>query len=164
LSKHVSYPPAAPLIVALYLTLILESACSPSPVLTCSAAIYLHHSIAGLESPTSHPLVAMSREITRWSLQSGQRVKAPLLASHVCRLFEVWRYSAGPSLHDWMRLTAVCLSYIDFLRFSDLMVIQWHEIRFLPSHMELFLEKSKTDQYQEGRWVLIARVGGGTVR
>jgi hypothetical protein len=31
---------------------------------------------------------------------------------------------------------------------------------FFPTHMELFLKKSKTDQYREGRWVLIFRVGG----
>jgi hypothetical protein len=26
--------------------------------------------------------------------------------------------------------------------------------------MELFLDKTKTDQYREGRWVLVSRVGG----
>jgi integrase len=59
-----------------------------------------------------------------------------------------------------MKLSAVVLCYVGFLRFSDLIIVQWHEIRFLPSHMELFLEKSKTDQYRVGRWVFIARVGG----
>jgi hypothetical protein len=64
------------------------------------------------------------------------------------------------TLHDLMKLTAVCLCYVGFPLFSDLMVVQWHKIRFLPSHMELFLEKSKNNQYWKGRWVLIARVGG----
>jgi integrase len=59
-----------------------------------------------------------------------------------------------------MKLAAVTLCYVGFLRFSDLMLIQWQEIRILPTHMEFFLEKSKTDQYREGRWVLIARAGG----
>jgi hypothetical protein len=159
-SKGVSFLPAAPLTVALYLMRILEHAKSPSPVLTCSAAIFFYHSVAGLESPTSHHLVSMSREIARRSLQAGHRVKQPLLASHIRRLFQIWRYSPGVTLHELMKLTAVTLCYVGFLRFSDLMVIQWQEIRFLPTHMELFLEKSKTDQYREGRWVLIARVGG----
>jgi hypothetical protein len=44
--------------------------------------------------------------------------------------------------HELMKLTAVTLCYVGFLRFSDLMVIQWQEVRFLPTHMELFLEKS----------------------
>jgi integrase len=59
-----------------------------------------------------------------------------------------------------MRLTAIVLCYAGFLRYSDLMTVQWQEILFFPSHMELFLEKTKTDQYREGRWVLISRVPG----
>jgi hypothetical protein len=59
-----------------------------------------------------------------------------------------------------MKLVSVTLCYVGLVRFSDLMVIQWHESRFFPSHMEIFLEKTKTDQYRVGRWVLIARVGG----
>jgi hypothetical protein len=59
-----------------------------------------------------------------------------------------------------MKLTAICLSYTGFLRFSDFMAIRWQEIRFLPSHMELFIEKSKTDQYRQCAWVLVSRVGG----
>jgi hypothetical protein len=39
------------------------------------------------------------------------------------------------------------------------MTVQRQEILFFPTHMELFLEKTKTDQYREGRWVLISWVG-----
>jgi hypothetical protein len=159
-SKGVSFLPAFPLTVALYLMKLLERAASPSQVLTCSAAIFSHHSVAGLKSPTDHHLVAMSREIARRSLQAGQRVKQPLLASHIRRLFGFWRFLDKHSLHDLMKLVSVTLCYVALLSFFDLMVIQWHEIRFLPSHMEIFLEKTKTDQYRVGRWVLIARVGG----
>jgi hypothetical protein len=152
--------PASPLIVALYLMKLLDQAKSPSPVLTCSAAIYFHHSVASLESPTGHHLVAMSREIAMRSLQAGQQVKQPLLASHIRCLFSFLRFPAQHSLHDLMKLVAVTLCYVGFFRFSDLMVIQWHEIRFLLSHMEISSEKTKTGQYREGRWVLVSRVGG----
>jgi hypothetical protein len=148
------------LVVALYFTRLLEKASSPSPILSCSTAIFLHHSIAGLPSPTSHPLVAMSREIAKRTRVAGQNVKKPLLGSHVRRLFELWLYSPSSNLHSVMKLAAVCLCYSGFFRFSDLMIIQWQKIRFLPSHMEFLLEKGKTDQYRAGRWVLIARVGG----
>jgi hypothetical protein len=151
LSKGVSYLPAAPLTVSLYLTKLMRTAQSPSPVLSCSGAIYLHHQLAGFPSPTQHPLVAMSREVARRSKVGGQNVKKPLLASHIRRLFELWRYGPQSSLHDLMRLTAIVLTYVGFLRFSDVMIIQWEEIRFFESHMEFFLEKTKTDQYREGR-------------
>lgn len=160
LSKNVSPLPASPMTVALSLTLVLRTASSPNPVLTCSGAIYLHHQLAGLPSPTSHPLVAISREIARRQRVAGQNKKKPLLASHVCQLFELWLYRPGATLHDMMRLAAIVLCYVGFLRFSDLTTVQWQEILFFPTHMELFLEKTKTDQYREGRWVLISRVGG----
>jgi hypothetical protein len=159
-SKNVSFLPAAPLTVSLYLTKLMRTASSPSPVLTCSGAIFLHYQLAGLPSPTQHPLVAMTREFARRSKVAGRNVKRPLLASHIRRLFKLWFYAPGSSLHDWMRLTAVVLAYVGFLRFSDLMVIQWNEIRFFDTHMELFLKKTKTDQVREGRWVLCARMGG----
>jgi hypothetical protein len=158
--KGVAYLPAPPLVVALYFTLLLLAAKSPSSVLSCSAAIFLHHSIAGLPSPTQHPLVAMAREIAKRSRVAGQNVKKPLLASHVRSLFELWLYAPSGNLHSVLKLTAICLCYAGFLRFSDLMTVQWQEIRFLPTHMELFMEKSKTDQYWAGSWVLISRVGG----
>jgi hypothetical protein len=122
--------------------------------------IFLHHQVAGLPSPTQHPMVAMSREFARRSKIAGQNVKKPLLASHIRRLFDLWLYAPCSSLFDVMRLTAVVLFYVGFLRHSNVMVIHWDEISFFPTHMELFLEKTKTDQYREGRWVLCARVRG----
>jgi hypothetical protein len=160
LKKGVSFLPASPLVVALYFTRLLASASSPSPILSCSAAVYLHHSIAGLPSPTAHPLVAMAREIAKRTRVAGCNVKKPLQASHIRKLFELWLYADSSNLHTVMKLSAVCLCYTGFFWFLDLMTMQWHEIRFLPSHMELFFEKSKTDQYRAGRWVLISRFGG----
>jgi hypothetical protein len=105
-------------------------------------------------------MVAMSREIARRLKLAGQNVKKPLLASHIRRLFDLWLYAPSSSLFDVMRLAAVVLSYVGFLWYSDLMMIRWDELRLSPTHMELFLEKTKTDQYREGRWVLCARVRG----
>lgn len=52
-------------------------------------------------------------------------------------------------------------AYVGFLRFFDVVIIQWDDLsRFFSSHMELFLEKTKMDQYQEGRWVLCVHSGG----
>jgi integrase len=102
----------------------------------------------------------MTREVARREKVAGNNKKKPLLASHVRQLFELWLYRPGATLHDMMRLAAIVLCYVGFLQFSDLMTVQWQEIQFFLTHMELFLEKSKTDQYREGRWVLIARVGG----
>ncbi|GAQ87894.1 hypothetical protein KFL_003850140, partial [Klebsormidium nitens] len=160
-ARGVPFLPASPLTVALYFTFLLRSAKTPSPILSCSGAIFFHHSIAGLPSPTQHPMVAMARQIARRTLTKGKNQKTePLLASHIFQLFDTWLLSPGADLVSAMKLAAISLCYAGFFRFSDLMTVQWQEIRFESSHMECFLEKSKTDQFREGRWVLISRVGG----
>jgi hypothetical protein len=111
LSKNMSPLPVSRMTMALYLTLVLRTAFSPSPVLSCSGAIYLHHQLAGLPSLTSHPLVAMSRKIARRQRIAGENNKKPLLASRIRQLFELWLYRPGATLHDMMRLAAIVLGY-----------------------------------------------------
>jgi hypothetical protein len=60
-----------------------------------------------------------------------------------------------------MKATAITLCFAAFLRADNLLTLQLEDIRFVgQSHMELFLEHSKTNQYREGVWTLVARVGG----
>jgi hypothetical protein len=48
-----------------------------------------------------------------------------------------------------------------FLRFDDLVAIQWQSIKFIAqSHMELLIPDSKTDQYRRGETVFVARLAG----
>jgi hypothetical protein len=94
LEKGVSALPAKPLTVALYMMRLLRTAKTPSPLLTFSGAIYFHHSLAGLPSPTSHSLVAMAREAARRIRVAGLNQKLPFLPSHIRHLFGLW---GGPS-------------------------------------------------------------------
>jgi hypothetical protein len=60
-----------------------------------------------------------------------------------------------------MKATAITVCFVAFLRADSLLSLQMEDIRFVgQSHMELFLERSKTDQYREGAWTFVARVGG----
>ena len=56
-------------------------------------------------------------------------------------------------------LTVAVLSYAGFLRFDDVSGLRYEDISFATSHVRLFIDKSKTDQYKEGCDVLIARIG-----
>jgi hypothetical protein len=160
ISKNTSYLPASPLTVSLYLTKLWETATSPSPVLTASGAIFFHHSLAGLPSPTEHHLVTMVREFTRRTRLAGQNKKNPFLASHIRRLVSLWADSGAP-LNKLMMTTAVILCFAAFLRCDELLSLQWEQIRFVgQTHMGLFIEHQKTDQYRAGTWKIVARVGG----
>ena len=47
------------------------------------------------------------------------------------------------------------LCYAGFLRFNELANLKICDIVICNSHVKLFLEKSKTDQFREGAWVFI---------
>ena len=51
------------------------------------------------------------------------------------------------------------LGYTGFLRFSEVASLKRSDISFFPSHVKLYLEKSKTDVYREGREVAISKTG-----
>lgn len=54
----------------------------------------------------------------------------------------------------------MCLiCYSVFLRFSELANLRRPDITFFPTYIKLFLYKSKTDIYREGKYVLIAKTG-----
>jgi hypothetical protein len=93
-TKGVKFLPASPLLVALYMTDLLRTARSPSPVLSFSGAVYFSHTLAGLPSPTSHPLVGLAREIARRTKVAGKNQKRPFLAFQNRRIISAW---AGPS-------------------------------------------------------------------
>jgi hypothetical protein len=60
-----------------------------------------------------------------------------------------------------MKLTAITLCYTSFLRFDELVAIQWQTIKFVSqSHIELLIPDSKTDQYRKGETVYVAHLGG----
>jgi hypothetical protein len=60
-----------------------------------------------------------------------------------------------------MKATAITICFAAFLRADSLLTLQLEDIRFVgQSHMELFFEHNKIDQYREGAWTLVARIKG----
>ena len=60
------------------------------------------------------------------------------------------------SLSD-VRIVAICLiGFVGFLRFSEIAHLRESDVHMFHDHAELFIEASKTDQYRDGSWVVIA--------
>ena len=63
----------------------------------------------------------------------------------------------SPSISD-RRSVALCLiGYAGFFRFSELSQINACDVKFFPSYVSIFLESSKTDQFRDGAWIVMAR-------
>ena len=54
------------------------------------------------------------------------------------------------------------LAYAAFLRYNELANLKVCDIEQCASHIKLFLEKSKTDQFREGAWIIVGATGKPT--
>ena len=147
--------------VAMYLMKLWQASLAakigPSRVLIASYAIRHHITAYGLPSPTDHPLCVAVRELARRKLHGARRTKDSLDHHDVSLL--VARYARpGASLMDLMHVTAIVLMYAALLRFDDVAEVCVHADLLIihPTHLEIFIPRSKTDQCWEGTWTVAA--------
>jgi hypothetical protein len=64
-----------------------------------------------------------------------------------------------------MHVTAIVVMYAGMLRFDDMTEVCVHVdlLKILPTHMEVFIPRSKTDQHWEGVWATLAAMPGSPV-
>ena len=69
----------------------------------------------------------------------------------------VTKFEDISSLYN-LRTVVLCLiGFTGFLRFSELCGIRVGDVKFYPTYLTIFTEKSKTDQLRRGSWVPISR-------
>ena len=156
-----SHIPADPFLVAVYLQWLLLDANSPSPLQTATYSIDWAHQLAGLPKVSAHPMVASMLNASKRLLGKPPCKKEPVSADMLKEM--VKNKSADKCSLSDVRSIALCLiGYAGFFRFSELSQIRACDVKFFPSHLSIFLERSKTDQLREGAWVCIARTGQET--
>ena len=63
------------------------------------------------------------------------------------------------SLYDIRTITFCLLGFAGFFRFDELAKLKETDVAIYVSHIELFVEFSKTDQFRDGAWLVIAHTG-----
>ena len=159
LSKlNISFLPAKPVHVAIYLQHVLESTNSSSSVDTTFYAIKWAHEIVGVASPTDNRVVSRVREAAKRILGAGRpNRKEPLSVEVLKEIVE------GADLSNVLELRNVCLyvlSYAGFFRSEEVLNIRMSNIRFYEGFMIIKVDKSKTDQLRQGDEVVIAQSEG----
>ena len=150
--------PADPTYVSLYLLSIGQTANTHSPISTAFYSISWAHKLSGVEDPTCHQLPKLVKESLVRSLGHGDNKKCPVTSDMLSRLVEKFD-KPGLSLLDLRFLTLCLVAYSGFFRFDELINIRRCDVVFHDSFMSIFIEKSKTDVYREGKWILIASTG-----
>ena len=59
-------------------------------------------------------------------------------------------------------VTMCLIGYAGFLRFSEIVGIRGCDNKFFDLYVSIFIEKSKTDKYREGSYVIIAKTNTPT--
>ena len=130
-------------------------------LLTLSLAINWVHLSLGMVSPYSSSMVKNLLKTSKRLLEKTKTKKEPITPDHLAALVKKFG-NAKASLKD-LRLLAICLiGYAGFLRFKELSDIKRKDIVFYDAYAKIFIEKSKTDVFREGKWGLIAKTGNYT--
>ena len=154
--KEIVIFPASSVYVSLFfLTLIQESR-------SCSIIDEVHyglkwvHDLAGLPDPCNSPFVVPLIESARRLLSVPVKKKEPVTPAVIKRLFAHYG-STSASLSDLRVLTLCVLGYAGFFRFNELVQLRRCDFHFEDSFMRIFVQRSKTDIYRDGAWVVIAK-------
>jgi len=153
--------PATDISVSLYLIHVSESSKSSSKINEIVYSVSWAHRLAGLADPCKSDLVNFVREGSHRKVGHLVTKKEPVTPEILSKI--VHNYGNENCDLKNVRVATICLlCYSGFLRFSKLANLRSSDINVFPSHVKLFLFKSKTDIYREGRDVVIARTGSVT--
>lgn len=148
--------PANSLHIALFVTSMIQSGTSCALLNEVRYGLKWFHELGGLSDPCRCPLVENVFEAGRKILSTRVKKKEPVTPEIMCSLFDKFG-SISANLAE-LRVLAICvLGYTGFLRFDELSSLRRSDFEFEDSYMKVFIEKSKTDQYRDGAWVLISR-------
>ena len=152
--------PAVPLQVALYLTELVERTVleshSASVIESASYSIRWGHRLAGIDSPTKHPLVKGVVEGARRKLARPVQPKQPLKHDSIAEI-TLTLGSASASLADIRFLFILLVGYAGVFRISEVLSIRVRDVTIFDDFMKVYLIKRKNDQYRDGHVSVIAR-------
>ena len=112
------------------------------------------HRKSGYQEPSEYPVVKQVVDAARRILARPAERKEPLSSVLVRKVIS--RIEKG-NLGDLQLAALFCVGFFGFLRWDDLRHLSVDSFYFADSHVAIFLEKRKNDQFREGSWVFVAR-------
>ena len=87
--------------------------------------------------------------------------KGPLTIAHVRKIVHKFE-QLGAALSTLQMVVLIVLGFTGFLQWSNLVQIRVEQLFFYCSHMSIYLEKCKNDQFCDGQYVNISNPGLST--
>ena len=157
--NEVSYCPADPFFVAVYLNDLTSSNATEGAITAAVMGIRWGHRNSGFNSPTDNPLVKLALEgskrlIAARNPVAKQNRKEPITSDLLKAIVD--EYRTTENLMDIRFVLMTVLGFCGFLRISEMLEIQIKDISFCEDGVKIFLPFSKTDQVREGSTVFIS--------
>ena len=144
--------------VALYLTSLVQNKVSPEVMESTFYAIEHFHKLNLLDSPFDTYLCTMIIEAAKREPKSRlKQKKEPITAEHIRKIFAIIGKESC-SILNLRTFTMMVLSFAGFFRYSEVSELKCCDIEWHDTYIKLFVEKSKTDVYRDGHWLLIAKL------
>lgn len=148
--------PADPFFVCLYFNDLVRNKAPLGRLEAAYLGIRWKHLMSGFPSPTEEELV-------KTVFEGGKRILARFKTSNqkeplpIPLLQEIAdSFGEDESLIVQRFIVISLLCFTGFLRISELLDLQVSQVTFLSGRMEIFLPKSKTDQFRQGNIVFIS--------
>ena len=145
--------------MALYLTELVERTLleghSASVIESASYSIRWGHRLAGMESPTIHPLVKGVVEGSRRKLARPVQPKEPLTYNFIAYII-LNLNSASASLADIRFLFILLVGYAGVFRIGEVLSIRVWDVSIFEDFIKVYLIKGKNNQYKDGHVSVIA--------
>ena len=154
--KEIAIFPASSVYVSLFFLSLIQESVSCSIIDEVHYGLKWFHDLAGQLDPCNSPVVIQLLESAKRILSVPVKKKEPVTPEVIQRLVAYYG-SASASLADLRLLTLCVLGYAGFFRFDELVQLRRCDFQFEDSFMRIFVQRSKTDIYRDGAWVVIAK-------
>ena len=113
------------------------------------------HSLGNVKDPCKSPVVSKMLEGARRTLAKPSIQKESLSLKTMSNFILQYGYDKKNLIN--LRFAAMCVpGFYGFLRFSEIVNLRRSDLKFIDKHIEMFIEKSKTDKYRHGTTVFIS--------
>lgn len=142
--------------VGLYIVVLIQSGESFANIESSFYAIKWYHSFCD-KNPCNYnvckQLLLAAKRISRQPLQKKQ----PLSAENIHKIYQSVR-GKNCSVLDLRLIFIMVLGFSRFMRYSEIADLKRCDFHFKDTHLEVSLEKSKTDIYRDVHWILLAKL------
>ncbi|CAH3024102.1 unnamed protein product, partial [Porites evermanni] len=147
--------PSSPFRFAIYLRHLMAGVKTASPLESAIHSFAWFHQLGGELSPSDHPLVKSTLTGAQRLLAHQTTKKEPITVSQLEQLVAS-KADSMASLYNIRSVVICLLAFAAFLRFDELAKLVRSDVKIENDMLKCFIQSSKTDQYRDGAWIVVA--------